>query len=469
MMSQPHILVQATAQNPWWKVGRLIDRPFLQRRDIHQRLCQRIGDGEQRRATLLIGPRQVGKSVLLRQVVETLLDEGCPPANVTYFDFKDFRVQGLRPPIGPGDVAELEPAGTQPEVPRVLLLDEITAAPNWSQWLKQAVDQDRRNARSKVRILATDSAAATLRHGSVDSGQGRWDEERILGLSFPEYVRFQCRPGESEEDLFGRAPDPLAGYLAKGGFPEHVAAEPSEEQRRRVREDIVERAIRRDLPTVRGTGRRAERLDLERLTSLFVFLAQESGGIFQPGSRARDLEAHRTTVTGWVRMLEDACLIHRIEPFHPSSRRAGPKASRRLAMKPKLYVHEHGLIPALALSSEPMNEPRVRAAIAETVVLRHILDLVPRREAVHYFRRKDNLEIDFLFEVGERRYAVEVTASEHATSKELGRLRAAGSEAEADEVVLIHSARDEARANGVRLLPLRQFLRRPPGLLEVQP
>jgi predicted AAA+ superfamily ATPase len=305
-----------------------------------------------------------------------------------------------------------------------------------------------------------------LRRGSADSGQGRWDEQIIFGLSFGEYLRFQCRPDETEEDVFRRVPDPLAAYLAKGGFPEHVAVEPSEEQRRRVREDIVERAIRRDLPSVRGTGRRPERFDLERLTRLFVFLAQESGSIFQVSSRARDLEAHRATVTSWVRMLEDGCLIHRIEPFHPASGRAGAKASRRLAMKPKLYVHEHGLIPALAPSADPMSEPRVRAAIAETAVLRHIIDLVPRREAVGYYRRRDNLEIDFLFETSGRRYAVEVTASEHATSRDLGRFRAAAQEAGAEAAVLILAAREEAQADGVRLLPLWQFLWRPSRLLE---
>ena len=115
-----------------------------------------------------------------------------------------------------------------------------------------------------------------------------------------------------------------------------------------------------------------------------------------------------------------------------------------------------------------MSEPRVRSAITETVVLRHILDLVPRREAVHYYRRKDNLEIDFVFEAGERRYGVEVTISEQVTSKDLGRFRAAAKEAGADGVVLIHGARDEARAGDVRLLPLWQFLRRPSRLLEVK-
>ncbi len=464
-----YVLTTAGAQNPWWRAGRDIHRPYPQRRDLHAKLCGQLADLARLRATLLLGPRQVGKSVLLRQVAEHFLDQGWPPANITYFDFSDWRIQGVRPSVELQHVAALEPDGTRRDVPRLLLFDEIHSARNWPSWLKQAVDEDRRQPRSSLRILATDSAASALRRGSQESGQGRWSEERIFGLTFPEYVRFLGRPDEPEDEILRRSPDPLESYLAKGGFPEHVSMEPSEEQRRRIREDIVDRAIRRDIASVRGSLKKSERLDIERLTSLFVYLAQESGSVFKISNRAQDLDAHRTTVASWVRMLEDACLIHRVEPFHPRGGRSGAKASRRLATKPKLYVYEHGLIPALDLSSAPMEEPRVRANVTEAVVLRHILELVSRRENVRYFRRRDGLEIDFVFEIDGHRQAVEVTSSTSPAGKDPQRLLTAAGEVGAEQATLIHSGRESRLEGEVRQMPLLSFLRRPHSLMEGMP
>src|SRR3954466_1753714 len=150
-------------QNPWWRDAAVRRaRGYPVQRDLGAEILRRILRVDDRRATLLLGPRQVGKTVLLLQVADALLEKGWPPQNLTYFDFSDERITGE---ISARDVVEAQPFGLSPDYPRVFLLDEIRGAASWDRWLKQAVD-------AKVgRIVATDSAAGLLRAGAAESGQ----------------------------------------------------------------------------------------------------------------------------------------------------------------------------------------------------------------------------------------------------------------------------------------------------------
>ena len=151
--------------NPWWKepgVRKALAWPV--RRSPHRRLLDQLRRLDDRRAQVLLGPRQVGKTTLLKQLADDLLDLGWPAANLTYFDFEDFR---LTREVSPDEIAGVRPVGTDPGRPRILLLDEVHHFPRWDRWLKYAVDNQ------VGRIVATDSAASLLREAGRESGQSR--------------------------------------------------------------------------------------------------------------------------------------------------------------------------------------------------------------------------------------------------------------------------------------------------------
>ncbi len=224
-----------------------------------------------RRAAIVVGPRQVGKTTLLIQLANELLSQGWPAGNVTYFDFSDDR---LVEQISPRSVVSVSSVARQSDLPGLFLLDEISKSKNWAAWLKQAVDTRR------DRFVVTDSAAGVLRGGAVESGQGRWDELRIEGLSFGEFLRFNA-PGQSAQETLQLSPNSVERYLTVGGFPEHALSDEYNQVRDLVRKDIAERAILRDLLSLG--------LDVERLRKLFVYLIRDSGAIFNASTRARDL------------------------------------------------------------------------------------------------------------------------------------------------------------------------------------
>lgn len=434
----------AAAQNPWWedpnaRAGRL----FPDRRDLQPRLREHLLQLDDRRAVAIVGPRQVGKTVMLRQVIDDLLDQDLPPANITYFDFSDAR---LTEEILPNAVADVTPSGVVEELPRILLFDEISRAINWDLWLKNVVD------RGGFRVAVTDSAATLLRSGTRESGQGRWIELQIEGLTLGEALRLVSREGEELSETLRRAPGLFGQYLAVGGYPAYQQVPDHRIVWEELREELVNRAIVRDLLR---SG-----VDVERARNLFVFLVRESGAIFKVGERARQLDADPRSVHDWLRLLEEAGLISRLPRF-------ATRPSRRLQSDPRFHASDHGLIWALSLT--PSQDPAVRGKVFEAVVFRHLREILRGREgSLSYFRQRNDLEIDFVLDLPSERVAIEVTSSHRVDAKRIERVARASSELGADRTLVVFGGPVDSERQEVRVLPVVDFLLDPGGSLELE-
>lgn len=418
--------------------------------------------GEHRRAFLLLGPRQVGKTVLFKQLARRAIEEGWPAGNVLYVNFSDALVNA-RFKIEISDLATVEPPGFVPAHPLLLLLDEIHRAPTWPFWLKRTVDEQAMQQSPRLRILVTDSSASILRQATIESGVGRWDERRIHGLSFGEFVEFHTLDGETAEQALIRSPGLFEDYLAKGGLPAHAHRVPSAELRTQIREDVVERTLRRDL--LAQDERAEQRLDVDQVARLFTILVQNSGDEWSREDRASDLGAHASSVTNWLKMLEDACLVHRVERHLPGQ--GVPAASRRAAAKPKIFAFDHGLIVAFTQDLYPLDH-RVRGRVFEAVVLRHLLELVESRSDVGYFKYREGREIDFVVRLQGRLHAIEVTSGQDLAQKAERLARMAG-DIGAPHATLIHDGLSDGSSSSVRWLSIRRFLLDPDSLIEGLP
>lgn len=437
--------------NPWWSDPRArVSAGYPSRRQAQRVLSAQVQRLEDRRAVALVGPRQVGKTVVLLQTIDELLDLGWPPGNLTYFDFSDPR---LTEEILPNRVVDVKPATTDPDQPRVLLFDEVSRAVNWDLWLKNVVD------RGGFRVGVTDSASSLLREGTRESGQGRWDQVRIEGLSFVEALSFLADSTDSPERIYAANPEYLARYLRTGGFPEHLLRDMASldermETARRLREDIVESAVYRDFARFEVAS--------DSVKNLFIFVVETSGSIFSAKHRADELGRDYRTVQRWIGLLEDAGLVSVLPRF-------AKRASRRLkgADSPKLYAADHGLVSAL--SAHDASVPSVKGRIYEAVVFRHLRELARNRLArISYYRFKD-VEIDFVLEVGDRTVAVEVTGSAEVDSKKIAKLGSAARQLGADRAYLVHGGISEGPRDEIVSLPLARFLLHPERVLEEEP
>ncbi len=429
--------------NPWWRDPALRRSRHSARRALEPLLLERIGPAGGRRAIVVVGPRQVGKSVMLRQLADDLITNGWPPQNVMYFDFEDDRIVE---PISAREVINVEPIGMVSESPRVFLLDEISKSVRWAEWLKQAVDRN-----PQYRIVVTDSVATILREQGRESGLGRWDEYILEPLTFPEFLDLQSIP---REDALLGAQNPFESYLAKSGFPEHLWSEDYPQIRARLRSDIADRAILKDLAR---TG-----VDVEQVRSLFVYLMQDSGAIFSVSSRAKDLKVDERSIRKWARLLQDTLLVHDL-PLHQASRAS---AASRLGAKPKLYAADHGLVISFSLSPDPLADPEVRGKAFEALVFHHLRTIAKALEArLGYFRDSKGLEADFILDSRGGRVVVEVTHSA-APRDRVGKVREVARQVGAAVALVVHGGIAQESTEEVRFVPIQKFCLDPLSFLQ---
>jgi predicted AAA+ superfamily ATPase len=433
-------------QNPWWDIPQIRPlRHLTERRDLFGVLQTAISSPGQNRAQVLLGPRQVGKSTVLLQLVEALLDDGVPARNLTFFDFSDDRLPAHS--VSPRDVTTLERPGLVPDAPRYFFFDEITwARSGWDQWLKQAVDASRRaGAQAGARYVITSSAASLLRDASMESGQGRWDQHFLEGMTFLEYQRLS------------RSPDPelVLRYLRTGGYPGQLWDDDPTLGRKRLREDITDRAILHDLVT--------HDVDVARVKTLFTYLVQVSGSQWDAGNRASDLDADPRTASQWLRLLEQTGLLTVLPRWTPGKAGRVGKASSELRLHPKVFASDHGLV--LAFAAQAVTDPQVLGRVFETVVYRHLRSLADGGVDVAYFRADDRYELDFVVSVGGEWVGVEVTSAKTVDGGKTAKLAAAGARMRAKRLVLVYGGVTAGKREGIDLVPLHRFLRDPRAML----
>ena len=145
---------------------------------------------------------------------------------------------------------------------RYVLFDEVQYTENWELWMKVIYD-----SRKDIRLIATGSASPVLEKGSADSGTGRWSVLKIPTMSFYEYCRLldldlpllpadlrlselkSMSPAQLGDlmDQFTPLQNHFNRYLMIGGFPELVLSDDDAYAQRMLREDVVDKVVKRDV------------------------------------------------------------------------------------------------------------------------------------------------------------------------------------------------------------------------------
>lgn len=395
--SKPELTAVLRQYNPWWGGGRFPDLPDW-RRAAFREITTWAKSPPGGRALLLSGARQVGKTTLFLQAIDELLSQGVSPGNILYvtFDHPLLKLLGLD-----GLVQlwrELEPA---PGGPEYLFLDEIQVARDWQTWLKHQVDFEKRR-----RIAVTGSATPLVTEGQ-ESGVGRWQTIRLATLSFYEYLQLNklrvpaLAPVGSLRELFDWSPTefasvsadarPLTGlfheYLLRGGFPQSALVESIPLAQKLLREDIVDKVLKRDMTALFGVRRVLE------LEQVFLYLCLHDGGLLDMQSLCAALEAKRPTVSSYIDLLEATHLIHRLRPFG--------YGKQVLRGRVKVYLADAAIGPSVLLKGKALLEDAEGLSRAvETAFFKHVFTrFYAQSVGFSYWRGKKDREVDIIADV----------------------------------------------------------------------
>ncbi|MBI4566840.1 MAG: ATP-binding protein [Planctomycetes bacterium] len=392
--------------NPWWSGARSQFLPAWRRVQFRE-ISSWSADPPGGRALLLTGARRVGKTTLLLQLIDSLLNQGTPSQNILYvsLDHPLLKLAGLEATLAVW--RELEPplSGTEH-----LFLDEIQFAHDWQVWVKHQVDFQ------KHRRIAMTGSAIPLAREKQESGVGRWLTISVPTVSFYEFqlikglAHVAVPKNLSLRAFFDLSPQRLAAfetagqswaspfveYLLRGGFPENALAASVEVAQKLLREDIIDKILKRDMTALFGVRRVIE---LERL---FLYLCMHDGGLLHYPSLCSNLEMKRPTVINFMDLLEAAHLVHRLRPFG--------YGKEVLRGSEKVYLADPAIAPSVMLKGRRMLEDGAAlGAGVEAAFFKHAKSALSRLGATFSFwRGSQDREVDFIAEMGGRVIPFEV-------------------------------------------------------------
>lgn len=392
--------------NPWWRKENIADLPHWKRSVFHE-LVQWVENPPAHRALMLSGPRQVGKTTLLLQTIEQLLKKGVPPGNILYvtFDHPIFKLAGLDSVIEAW--RELEPKADEIEY---LFLDEAQFIRDFGTWTKHQVDF------FKYRRIFFTGSAMPLVHSGEESGVGRWHTLQISTLSFFEYLQIKkiTLPNIPKihllTDLFkfstpefhkiSQAIPVLIGhfheYLIRGGFPQTALVESIPQAQKLLREDIIDKVLKRDMTALFGVRRILE------LEQTFIYLCMHDGGIQDIQTLSSNLGITKNTVQNFITLLEATHLLYRLQPFG--------YGKEILRARYKLYLADPGISPAIMMKGKTiLEDSKALGNCVETAIFSHLKAHSATNHArFSYWKDAKNKELDLIIEVSEEVIPLEV-------------------------------------------------------------
>ena len=303
--------------NPWWEEG-AVPNKFRDwpRRTFFDGFIHLVQQANVIRAVVLMGPRRVGKTVMLTQAVQHLIDDGVDPKRILYVAVDTPTYTGIT--LERLLVWFMEIHRHERHDQLFVIFDEIQYHRDWERHLKSLVD-----SYPAMRFVASGSAAAALKMKSDESGAGRFTDFLLPPLIFAEFLRFRFKDTVKELiDLDARTTDieglndAFVDYINYGGFPEAVLnQEIRDSMDRFVANDIVDKVLLRDLPSLYGIH------DTQELKRFFTVLAYNTGSEVSYIGLAKASGVAPNTLRKYLEYLEAAFLIFRLHRVDRNAKR----------------------------------------------------------------------------------------------------------------------------------------------------
>lgn len=381
-------------------------------------------------AVLVNGPRQSGKTTLVRQFAE----------GFSYFTLDDPSLL---------QVAQQDPVGFVRTMDRAVI-DEIQRAPQLMLALKMSIDQDRRPGR----FLLTGSANILAMPQIADSLAGRMETHTLLALSQAE---IQSRANNflqraQAQDWAALPPSPanaLMEQVLAGGYPE-MRARATVARRQTWARSYIAHLVERDVQDI-------ARIDeLAQVPKLLTLLAMQCAQLLNYTQVGAQLGLNTKTAERYIGILERLFLVERLPAW-------GRNELNRLIKTPKLHFLDAGLQATLArITPELLVTQRERwGATLETWVygeLRKALALSHEPWYLSHYRDKDQVEVDFVLETPLRQIiGIEVKAAATVLSQDFKGLRKLQAQTGSDfitGIVLYDGIHALPFGNGLWAIPL---------------
>ena len=296
--------------NPW---GQKIESGIL-RKEYIKKIYPLL---ERKEVLVFKGIRRCGKSTILRQLIEQLIDHGASKNQVLYLNLEDYNFSGELKISLFEQVLSAYLGYTKNKKKIFFFIDEVQKIDGWERYIRTLYDQNR-----NIKFIVTGSSTKLLSKELSTLLTGRNLSLIIHPLAFREYQLFSKKKG-------------LAEFLQYGGFPE-VVLEKSIEKKMRLLRQYFEDILYKDI-----IGRHAIR-NAKQVIELATYLISTSGSKERANRLSKEFGISNEIISLYISYMVEAFLLIEAKFFSYSI-----KTRHDVAKLPKYYAADNGLINAV--------------------------------------------------------------------------------------------------------------------------
>lgn len=345
------------------------------KRDIVNKILPFLGTDN---IIVLHGARQVGKTHILYYLENHLKERG----SIThYIDLEDSRYLDILNLGVDSFLNYLKKAGFElkSESKLTVLIDEIQYLSNPAPFLKLLADHHK-----YLQLIVSGSSSFNIKSKFSDSLVGRTINFEIYPLTYGEFLRFKkVAPLIPLEQSY-------LEYVSYGGYPKIVLAD-SSLLKEKYLQQIIDTYVKKDIFDLAGIK------DPQKFNNLLKVLASQSGQLLNIEQLGNTCDISSPTVKNYLTILEETCIIKLVTPFSTS-------AKVEIGKTPKIFFYDTGLLQMLLLQKLGTHN---LGNLFETSIFSELVKHFGV-DKIHFWRNKNQNEIDFILSVESSIVPIEV-------------------------------------------------------------
>ena len=318
---------------------------------------------------ILLGPRQVGKTTLLKQLLEHAIKAGHKAA------FFDLEQPGVLAGFNRSDKEIIELIRQSGEV---IFIDEFQYIQNASKIFKALFDSD-----IKIKIICSGSSSLEIHRHLKESLAGR----RFLFRIYPlQYAELKAHDKKSS----------LSGYLCYGGMP-GVTHIDSDQRKQQILLELLSSYILKDIKSL------VKEDNIRAFNHLLYLLAENQGSTISVHSLANSVKLSAKAIDRYLDILEETYVNFRVYSFSNN-------LGNELKKSCKTYLYDLGVRNAILKDFSSVSARPDKGVIYETAVFLKLQTMLAPNTEIKFWRTKAGDEVDFIFLKNRKPIPIEVKA-----------------------------------------------------------
>ena len=349
-----------------WKDRKL---PSVIGRDVHLDILQQQGTNN---ATVITGFRRVGKTYLLYETIEKLL-ETHPRDEVVYINFEDERIIVPSTDLLTDLIPEIQ--AVYGKKPKYLFIDELQLIPNWSKWVRRILDTE------LIQIFITGSSSKMSSSELPTELRGRAWEIKVNPLTFKEFLHFKKVNIDFKKITFVK--DEMARfrflfdeYLTFGALPAVVLT--SQEKKQELLQSYFQTVVQRDM---------AERHKINNGTTLKILLKLLLNSSYITISKlasslkSMSIPVGKSTIVNYLSYIESSYFMNELYIYNQA-------VINQLQYPRKVYFVDTGFMTALST--------KFSKNIGRLFENKAFHKLAKENDTIYYYKDAKGNEVDFV-------------------------------------------------------------------------